>query len=118
VGDLAPMSLLFIGEAFEYSLGAFEKSSRALQMSSEASMSDPVVAQKGPFAADVQAGRVYWWCACGRSQRQPFCDGSHKDTAFQPVEYRASETGTVWFCGCKRTGSKPLCDGTHNGLQN
>ena len=79
-------------------------------------MAEPVVAQKSPYSADVEAGRSYWWCACGRSQRQPFCDGSHKGTDFTPVEYKAGESKTVWFCGCKHTHSKPLCDGTHNTL--
>ena len=79
-------------------------------------MSDPVVAQKSPYAVEVEAGKAYWWCACGRSQSQPFCDGSHKDTGFEPVKYEAEEDGTVYFCGCKNTGGKPLCDGTHAKL--
>ncbi len=79
-------------------------------------MAEPVVAQKSPFSANVEAGRSYWWCACGRSQRQPFCDGSHKGSDFTPVEYKASESKTVWFCGCKHTHSAPLCDGTHNKI--
>ncbi len=79
-------------------------------------MATPVIAQKSPFSADVVAGRTYWWCACGRSKRQPFCDGSHKVTEFVPVEFKASTTETVWFCGCKNTKTAPLCDGTHNTL--
>ncbi|MDP6389278.1 MAG: CDGSH iron-sulfur domain-containing protein [Alphaproteobacteria bacterium] len=79
-------------------------------------MSDPVVAQKSPYAVEVEAGKGYWWCACGRSQSQQFCDGSHKDTGFEPVKYEAEEDGTVYFCGCKNTGGKPLCDGTHAKL--
>ena len=74
------------------------------------------IAQKSPFAAEVAAGRQYWWCACGRSAKQPFCDGSHKDTGFTPIMYEADKSGTVWFCGCKRTNSRPLCDGTHQTL--
>ncbi len=69
--------------------------------------------KKQPIAVDVQAGQDYWWCACGKSRNQPFCDGSHKDTPFSPVKYTATETGTVWFCACKKTGNQPLCDGTH-----
>ena len=76
-------------------------------------MSEPVVAQKSPFAVEVEAGKSYWWCACGKSKSQPFCDGSHKGSEFSPVEYKAEKDGTVYFCGCKHTGSKPLCDGTH-----
>ena len=79
-------------------------------------MSDPVIAQKSPCAVPVEAGKSYWWCACGRSASQPFCDGSHKGTEFVPVEYRAEKDGTVYFCGCKHTGSAPLCDGSHAKL--
>jgi CDGSH-type Zn-finger protein len=79
-------------------------------------MESPVIAQKGPFGVPVEAGKTYWWCACGRSQRQPFCDGSHKSGPFVPREFVATETGTLWFCGCKNTKGPPLCDGTHNSL--
>jgi CDGSH-type Zn-finger protein len=79
-------------------------------------MADPVMAQRGPFAVEVEAGKPYFWCACGRSQNQPFCDGSHQGTEFTPVRYLAEESATVWFCGCKRTGARPTCDGTHNTL--
>ena len=74
------------------------------------------IAQKSPFATEVTAGRQYWWCACGRSAKQPFCDGSHKDTGFTPIMYETDKSGTVWFCGCKATKSRPLCDGTHQTL--
>ncbi len=73
----------------------------------------PNIAQKSPYQAKVQAGKSYWWCACGRSKSQPFCDGSHKGSGFTPVEYKAEKDGDVWFCGCKHTKTKPLCDGTH-----
>jgi CDGSH-type Zn-finger protein len=79
-------------------------------------MDAPVVAQKSPYAVDVEAGRTYWWCACGRSQRQPFCDGSHKVTSIVPLEWKASESKRVFFCGCKQTQGQPLCDGTHNRI--
>ena len=74
------------------------------------------IAQKSPFAAEVEAGKQYYWCACGRSAKQPFCDGSHKGTSFSPLAYQADKTGTVWFCGCKATKASPLCDGTHKSL--
>ena len=61
-------------------------------------------------------GKKYWWCVCGRSAKQPFCDGSHKGFGLAPQEYTAEESTTVWFCGCKSTKSKPLCDGTHKTL--
>ena len=76
----------------------------------------PTIAQKTPCCVDVQAGESYFWCACGKSANQPFCDGSHQDTAFLPVKFNATETNKVFFCGCKQTGNKPLCDGTHNTL--
>lgn len=74
------------------------------------------IAQKSPYGIEVEAGKDYFWCACGRSKTQPFCDGSHKGSEFRPVVYKAKENGTLWFCGCKQTGSQPLCDGTHSKL--
>lgn len=67
-----------------------------------------------PIAIEVEAGKSYWWCACGLSKSQPFCDGSHKGSAFVPVEYKADAPKRVFFCTCKQTGKGPLCDGTHN----
>jgi CDGSH iron-sulfur domain-containing protein 3 len=79
-------------------------------------MSEPTIAQKAPYGVEVAAGKTYWWCACGQSSRQPFCDGSHKGTAFAPLPYTADKDGEIWLCGCKRTQSSPLCDGSHNAL--
>ncbi|HQR02943.1 MAG: CDGSH iron-sulfur domain-containing protein [Proteobacteria bacterium] len=76
----------------------------------------PVIAQKGPYAVAVEAGKTYWWCACGRSKTQPFCDGSHKGTPFTPMQYEATVSDTVYFCGCKHTAKPPLCDGSHKKL--
>jgi CDGSH-type Zn-finger protein len=76
----------------------------------------PQVAQKAPFKVAVEAGKTYFWCACGRSRKQPFCDGSHQGTGFTPVKFEAGEAKSVFFCGCKHTSKSPLCDGTHNGL--
>jgi CDGSH-type Zn-finger protein len=67
-----------------------------------------------PFATSVEAGKSYYWCACGHSQSQPFCDGSHKGSDFTPLKYEATESKTVYFCGCKGTASQPLCDGSHS----
>lgn len=80
-------------------------------------MSTPHRAADGPFAVDVESGKSYFWCACGRSKNQPFCDGSHKGTEFSPVKYAAEESKRVFFCGCKMTGNRPLCDGAHNKLK-
>ena len=77
-------------------------------------MTQPVRASDTPFAVDVEAGKDYWWCACGLSANQPFCDGSHKITDLTPVKYEATKTRTVFFCGCKATANQPLCDGSHN----
>ena len=79
-------------------------------------MADPVPAQMEPYRYKVQAGRNYFWCACGLSQKQPLCDGSHSGTGLTPVAYKATESKDVYFCGCKATASKPLCDGSHNRL--
>lgn len=80
-------------------------------------MAEPVlVAQKAPYPVEVEAGRKYWWCACGRSQKQPFCDGSHKGTGLAPVAYEATSSQTLKFCGCKHSGRQPLCDGSHRQL--
>ena len=79
-------------------------------------MTDAVIAQKEPYPIDVEAGKEYYWCACGRSSRQPFCDGSHKDTGITPLPYTADETKTIFFCGCKQTKRRPLCDGSHSRI--
>ncbi len=79
-------------------------------------MAEPIVAQKSPYPVELEAGKTYFWCACGRSRKQPFCDGSHKDTGISPVAYSAPEAKKVWFCGCKSTKKSPLCDGSHNAL--
>ena len=79
-------------------------------------MAEPVVAQKTPYGVEVEAGRDYWWCQCGRSGSQPFCDGSHKGTGFVPVQYTADASETAWFCGCKHTGDQPMCDGSHKNV--
>ena len=76
----------------------------------------PDVPQKAPYPVDVEEGKKYFWCACGKSARQPFCDGSHEGTDFTPLSYQAEATRTLYFCGCKHTQGVPLCDGSHNAL--
>ena len=78
---------------------------------------EAVVARKGPFGVVVEKGKTYWWCACGLSKSQPFCDGSHKGTDFEPVKYMAEEKVMVAFCGCKRSGHKPFCDDAHIAIK-
>jgi CDGSH-type Zn-finger protein len=78
-------------------------------------MSEPVIAQKAPYPEELEPG-TYWWCACGKSQNQPFCDGSHKDTEFTPVKLEITEKTKVYLCGCKHSSDKPFCDGTHKSL--
>ncbi|MCV6585089.1 MAG: CDGSH iron-sulfur domain-containing protein [Marinibacterium sp.] len=80
-------------------------------------MSDtPIIAQKAPFPVEVEAGKTYFWCACGKSSKQPFCDGSHKDSGISPLKYQAVADKKVFFCGCKATTKSPLCDGSHSKL--
>ena len=79
-------------------------------------MSEPTIAQKAPYEVKIKAGKSYAWCACGRSNRQPYCDGTHSGSDFSPVVWKAEKDETVWLCGCKRTATKPHCDGTHGRI--
>ncbi len=78
-------------------------------------MADPEIAQPSPYFVEVEPG-TYWWCSCGRSQKQPFCDGSHKGSEFSPVEVEVTEKRTIPWCGCKKSKKKAFCDGTHTRL--
>lgn len=79
-------------------------------------MSERVIARKSPWDIELEAGRKYAWCRCGRSGKQPFCDGAHSETDIRPLVFTAEESGTKWLCGCKQTGDEPFCDGTHSTL--
>ncbi len=72
--------------------------------------------QNAPYRVDVESGKTYFWCACGLSSKQPFCDGSHKGSDFNPIKYTAEKDGVVAFCGCRSSAKVPLCDGTHRSL--
>jgi len=75
-------------------------------------MSEPVIVKKGPYALELDPGE-YWWCACGRSQAQPFCDGAHQGTGLEPLPFTLSKHDKVWLCGCKHSATPPFCDGAH-----
>ena len=79
-------------------------------------MAEPTIAQKAPYPVEVKEGKTYFWCACGKSARQPFCDGSHKDTEFTPLKWECDKDGRKFFCGCKMTEGEPFCDGSHKDL--
>ena len=84
---------------------------------SDSKLTHPVAAQKAPYAVDVEAGKTYVWCACGLSQKQPFCDGAHKaGSTITPIRYTAPKDGKAYFCGCKESVNRPLCDGTHGKI--
>ena len=79
-------------------------------------MNKPVIADRKPIAVKLDAGEEYFWCACGRSKNQPFCDGSHRGTNTTPVGFTAEETDEAWLCMCKQTQNPPYCDGSHKNL--
>jgi CDGSH-type Zn-finger protein len=77
---------------------------------------EAIIAQKAPCQVEVEEGKTYYWCACGQSEKQPFCDGSHKGTSFEPLAYTAEKTGSAFLCACKRSANVPHCDGSHKSL--
>ncbi len=93
-----------------------ERWSSAVMSQDPVKIHDPIVAQKGPYQVELREGQAYFFCTCGRSQRQPFCDGAHKDTGLAPLRFQAPHSGTFNLCGCKSTDDAPFCDGSHNVL--
>jgi len=79
-------------------------------------MAKPIAADNKPIKTRLEAGETYYWCACGRSARQPFCDGSHKGSSFTPKPFEAEESGAAYLCMCKLTGQPPYCDGSHKSI--
>lgn len=77
----------------------------------------PMISQKAPYKVDLEAGKKYFWCSCGKSATQPFCDGAHKGSGMKSVMFEAAETKTHYICGCKHAkDGSPFCDGEHNKL--
>lgn len=74
------------------------------------------IAAKQPAAVELEAGKKYYWCTCGDSSKQPFCDGSHKGTDFSPQMFEATESKTAYLCQCKNSVNAPFCDGAHKSL--
>jgi CDGSH-type Zn-finger protein len=76
-------------------------------------MSRPIIADNNPKKVTLDKGKRNFFCTCGRSVNQPFCDGSHKVTSFEPLAFIAEKTGDAWLCACKHSGNVPYCDGSH-----
>lgn len=79
-------------------------------------MSKGKIVHAGNYAVEVEEGKTYYWCQCGESSNQPFCDGSHSKTNFNNVAFTAEKTGKVYLCGCKQTSNRPFCDGSHMNI--
>ena len=77
-------------------------------------MEKPIVADNNPAKASLEEGKEYFYCKCGRSKKQPFCDGSHTGTSFEPMKFTAEATTQKWLCACKHTKNPPYCDGSHH----
>lgn len=76
----------------------------------------PRIAELNSIKTSVEKDKVYYWCSCGLSNNQPFCDGSHAGTNFTPVPYKADISKNVFFCGCKHSQNSPICDGSHKTI--
>jgi CDGSH iron-sulfur domain-containing protein 3 len=78
-------------------------------------MEKPIIAKKGPFVMDMQPGN-YFYCSCGKSSKQPFCDGSHQGSEFTPIKVEVTDIKKIAWCGCKHSANLPFCDGSHTKL--
>ena len=79
-------------------------------------MAEPLITQKKPYVLELEPGE-YWWCGCGLSRSQPFCDGSHEGTGLGPKPVQVTRREQVFLCGCRHSGAAPYCDGTHKKLE-
>ena len=80
-------------------------------------MGNPSTPQKNPYKVIIEKGKTYFWCSCGLSQKQPFCDGAHKkEGKFKSIKYLAEKSKEVFFCGCKMTKHPLFCDESHAKL--
>lgn len=77
---------------------------------------EPTIAQKAPIPVALEAGKTYYWCSCGKSTNQPFCNGAHAGSGMTPMAFTANEAKTAYLCACKHSKNSPFCDGTHKGL--
>ena len=68
------------------------------------------------MAVELEEGKTYFFCTCGQSSNQPFCDGSHKGSGMAPKPFKAEKTGTAYLCQCKQSANQPFCDGSHKGI--
>lgn len=80
-------------------------------------MTEVKVAALVPSVQELKEGEEYWWCTCGRSKNQPFCDGSHEGTGFEPKSFKVDKTRRYGLCQCKHTDNGPFCDGSHKKLE-
>ena len=84
-------------------------------MTDNNSAADPIIASKMPAVLKLEPGE-YWWCSCGKSSKQPFCDGSHQGSSFQPKQVMIDEEKSIALCNCKHSGNGAFCDGAHSKL--
>ncbi len=82
----------------------------------ETSRDKPIIAANTPAVVSLEAGKTYYYCACGRSADQPFCDGSHRDTDIKPVKFTPEKDHSAWICRCKQTRKPPYCNGAHRHI--